>query len=191
MNDNKKMGRPLKYGNESRVDAHVSLSQDAKTKIKLSGKPLAYFLEFGVNALLGDAEEKELYEIREELALIEPRFHELKVRELRIEERKKQKEELRRKKSNQEKYMLKAFREVISSQKRHGKVVVNMPWIEEAYGISFNLDKVNRDFQGAVEATDLIPEYGIEKYLIRKVQKGQREDKLMVEIIEADKEDVV
>lgn len=104
---------------------------------------------------------------------------------------KKQKEELRRKKSNQEKYMLKAFREVISSQKRHGKVVVNMPWIEEAYGISFNLDKVNRDFQGAVEATDLIPEYGIEKYLIRKVQKGQREDKLMVEIIEADKEDVV
>ena len=43
MIEKRKVGRPIKYGNESRVDLHISLSQEAKTKIKLSGKSASYF----------------------------------------------------------------------------------------------------------------------------------------------------
>ena len=98
-----KVGRPLKYGNETRVGIHISISQEMKTRIKLSGKPVSYFLEFGINALLGDPDERELNEINEELASIEPRYLELKAKKIRIEERKKQLEELRRKKAVQDK----------------------------------------------------------------------------------------
>ena len=179
-----KVGRPIKYGNESRVDAHVSINQDDKTRIKLSGKPVSYFLEFGINALLGDPDERKLNEINEELASIEPRYLELKAKKIRIEERKKQLDELRRKKAVQDKYMHSAFSEVIRNQEKHGKIVVNMSWIEEAYGISFDDSLVNRNYSQTLEDLSLLPEYVVEKYCIEKIRKGQREDRMMVSIVD-------
>ena len=179
-----KVGRPMKYGEETMARLEATTTQANKTRIKLSGRPVSYFLEFGINALLGDPEEKKLNDMKDRLAKIEPEYLLLKAQIIQIEDRKKQLEELRRKKAVQDKYMHSAFSEVIRNQEKHGKIVVNMSWIEEAYGISFDDSLVNRNYSQALEDLNLLPEYVVEKYHIEKVRKGQREDRMMVSIVD-------
>ena len=190
MIEKRKVGRPIKYGNESRVDTHISLSQEAKTKIKLSGKSASYFTEFGIRALLDDPEEKALNEINERLAVLEPEYFELKAKKIRIEEMKKQMDEIRREKEMQEKYMHTAFSEIIGQQKKHGKIVIKMSWIEEVYGIFFDVALVNRNFEGTLNDLNLPPAYVVEKYHIEKMRKGSREEKMMVEIVRKESDNI-
>ena len=186
MNEKRKVGRPMKYGEESPVRIDTTTSQFNKTRIKLSGKSATYFLEFGLNALLGDPEDRKLDELRDKLSKIEPEYLELKAQIIRIEERKKQLDDIRRKKEVQDRYMHSAFSEIVRHQQKHGKILISMSWIEEAYGIMFDESLVNRHFEETVNDLNLPSDYVVEKYHIEKVRKGNREDKIMVDIVKKD-----
>ena len=114
----------------------------------------------------------------------------MKAKKIRIEEMKKQMDEIRRKKEMQEKYMHTAFSEIIGQQKKHGKIVIKMSWIEEVYGILFDVALVNRNFEGTLNDLNLPPAYVVEKYHIEKMRKGSREEKMMVEIVRKENDNI-
>ncbi len=179
----KKRGRPLKYADELRTLMHISVSAEDRNRIKLSGKPAHYFLEFGIHALLGDPDENELNEINERLSEIEPEYFELKTKKRLIEEKIRKLKEIRHNKEIEEEYMRYAFCEILKKQKQHNMIIIKPSWIEENYGIAFDIEKVNRDFASAIEDSDMPAYYVIEKYGIRKIGRGKMENQIVLEIV--------
>ena len=184
-----RVGRPMKEGNESQVGAHISMSQEVKTWIKDSGKPVAYFLDIGVNAIRGNPDEKELMDLEKEISIREPELAMLKARRDLILAEKRRREEYARQKETETKYLHAVFSLLLKLSKKTGRITFYDNWIREQYGISFDVSLANRNFSEALEAIDLIPEYAVEKYSIRKVQKGQREEKMMVELMDREDEE--
>ena len=179
-----RVGRPLKYGNETQIGAHISMSPELKTWIKDSGKPVAYFLEIGVNAIRGNPDEKELMDLEKEISIREPELAMMKARRDLILAEKRRREEYAREKETEIKYLHAVFSLLVKLSKKTGRITFYDNWIREQYGVALNVNLVNQNFPEALEAIDLIPEYAVEKYSIRKVQKGQREEKMMVELLD-------
>ena len=188
MNTKKKVGRPVKKEEEYAVRVSTTTTPELKKKMDTSGYSVSYILQYGAKLHLGDMHEKELMEIENELSILKPKLAMLESRKDLILAEKRRKEEFIKQRENEIKYLHAVFSYLIKAQEKRGKLEYYENWIREQFGIQFNISLVNGDFKGALEAADMLPEYVVEKYSIRKVQKGQREEKMMVELLEKDQE---
>jgi hypothetical protein len=187
-NIKKKVGRPVKKEEEYAVRVSTTTTPELKKKMDTSGYSVSYILQYGAKILLGDNHQKELIEIENELSILKPKLAMLESRRDLILAEQRRKEEYIKQRENEIKYLHAVFSQLIKLQEKSGKLSYYENWIKEQYGIQFNMKLVNENFQDALTAIDLLPEYVVEKYSIRKVQKGQREEKMMVELMDREDE---
>ena len=190
MNYKKKVGRPVKSEKDYAVRISTTTTPGLKKKIDDSGFSMSYILQYGARILLGDDRERELMDIERELAVLKPKVAMLESRKDLIIADKRRMEEYVKQKENEVKYLHAAFSQIVKLQEKIGKISVKQDWIQKVYGIQFNIDQVNRDFNQTLVELCLPPSYLVEKYRIRKVQTGEREEKMMVEIIRKESDNI-
>lgn len=142
-------------------------------------------LQYGARILLGDEREKELLDIERELSVLKPKVSMLESRRDLLIAEKKRIEALMIQKENEDQYLVAAFSQVLDFQKNVKRISIKEHWIKKIYGIVFNVALVSENFQEALADLKLPASYLIEKYGIKKVGKGEREDKMRIELIEA------
>ncbi|MEM3906914.1 MAG: hypothetical protein RE472_02970 [Thermoplasmatales archaeon] len=187
-NSHKKVGRPVNADKDFSVRVSTTTTPELKKKINQSGYSVSYILQYGARVLLGDEREKELLEIERELATLKPKVAMLESRRDLILAEKKRIEALSLQKENEEIYIHAAFSQILRFQEKIEKITLKDHWIRQTYGISFDVDLVNSNFSEALSDLAFPPSYVIEKYRIKKVGKGEKEEKMMVELIESKKE---
>ena len=101
---------------------------------------------------------------------------------------KRRKEEYLKQRENEIKYMFAAFSHLVKLQEKAGRITFKEQWIRQTYGIEFDIKMVNSDFSQVLYDLALPAPHVVEKYSVRKVQKGEREEKLLVEIIDREVE---
>ena len=65
-----------------------------------------------------------------------------------------------------------------------GRITLKEEWIAKTYGIQFDVTLANKDFNETVNDLVFPASFLAEKYRIKKIQKGEREEKIMVELID-------
>ncbi len=133
----------------------------------------------------GDADRSQLealrmkeIELREELSSIRGKI-------LVIEARMKQEEDIRKSLEIQTKYCAEAFRVFMGIiKKNHGRsITMKEEYISRIYGINFNRQAVNDSWEDLSDIGVWSDEMLIERFDIRKGQKGEREDEIMKMVI--------
>ncbi len=188
MNHGKKIGRPAKLEKDYAVRISTTTTPELKKKMDHSGYPVSYILQYGARILLGDENEKELLDIEKELSVLKPKVAMLESRKDLILADKRRKEEYLKQRENEIKYMFSAFSHLVKLQEKAGRMTFKEQWIRQTYGIEFDIKTVNSDFSQVLYDLALPAPHVVEKYSVRKVQKGEREEKLLVEIIDRESE---
>lgn len=189
-NQKRRVGRPPKDVKDYSVRVFTTANPDLKRRIMESGFSVSYILEYGAKVLLGDDREKELMEIERELSVLKPKVSLLESRRDLIVAEKRRIEALAKQRENEIKYLYAAFSQILKlTDPEVRKVTFKTEWMRQKYGIEFNISRVNEDFAAAISDLVYPAEYVVEKYQIRKVARGEREEKIMVEIIDLPKEE--
>ena len=178
----RKVGRPTK-NKEYVVRIQTTADPNRKRMVESSKYTFADVFEIGYNVLFGEEGERELLDIERKLAVLEPEVAMYKARKELLLANRRRKEEYNRQEEYKIKYLHAAFTQILKLQEKIGKITVREDWIRKIYGIQFDLDLVNQNFTQALEDIGLPPDYVVEKYNIKKLEKGDREDKMMVEIV--------
>lgn len=129
----------------------------------------------------GDADRAQLQALKmKEIELMEE-LSSVRGKILVIEARMKQEEEMRRSLEIQRKYCAEAFRVLIRTiRKNHGTgVAMKEEFIYKVYGISFNRQAVNDSWEDLDDIQEWPDQVLIERFDIRKGDKGEREDEIM------------
>ena len=184
MTEKKKVGRPRKERDEPIARLHFNAPYNIKKMVENSEYTHNYIYEFGAQALLGTKEDKELIEIEKKLAVLKPEVAYLESRKKVILLEKQRTQEIRKQRENELKYLQVVFSQIVRLSEKTGRITLKEEWIAKTYGIQFDVTLANKDFNETVNDLVFPASFLAEKYRIKKIQKGEREEKIMVELID-------
>lgn len=138
-------------------------------------------LEQFIIARFGDPDEAEIEALQAELDSLETERARKKIQLDEKLKEKRRKEELQKSIEIQRRYCAEAFRVLIGKiKKNHGTgVTMKEEFISKIYGISFNRHAVNNSWDELIDVQDWPDEMIIERFGIRKTERGEREDEIM------------
>ena len=154
------------------------------------GRPLNHSIKEMALAAFGQDGKFEKQQLDMEIQEIEAKLAGLVARRSVVERKEKEKEELRRAMNRTSKYLVSAFKLLVSEIVKNGGTSIQLKeeFIRSKYGITFNRKKVNEDFEELWENlremsdTDLI-----ERYELVKDKKGELEEQIYRSIDERGK----
>ena len=149
--------------------------------------PVNATIERLILAAFGDRDERDLAEQREKVKKMEVELSREKVALAEMEKRKQEKDALQEKLRRQEKYLAYVFRLLVRKAKPFREITIKPEWVSRVYGVSFDIERANRDIFGHGGPGTRVLEYPdaelIEQYDLKKGTMGEMEKELLERMV--------